>query len=87
MPIVFCDNEGAPLEDDGDDIMAQCPIEQQDGNALFTTSAHLSGTGIGIKTMTAIAEQVGKASGHASLSCIAMLLCTMMAVCSILVLI
>ncbi|KAL0029658.1 hypothetical protein WJX79_000255 [Trebouxia sp. C0005] len=48
---------GAPLEDDGDDIMAQCPTEQQDGVALSTTPAHLSGSGIGNETMTAIAEQ------------------------------
>jgi hypothetical protein len=65
MPIVFCDDEGAPLEDetqpledDGDDAMAQCPTEQEDDNALFITQAHLSGSGIGNETMTAIAEQV-----------------------------
>ncbi len=81
MPLVFCDDEGAPLEDEGDDIMAQCPTEQQDGDALFTTPAHLSGSGIGNETMTAIAEQVENASCQASLSHSAMLLCPKMAVC------
>ncbi|KAL0054427.1 hypothetical protein WJX82_008711 [Trebouxia sp. C0006] len=55
MPLVLCDNEGSPLEGDGGDIMAQCPTEQQD--ALFTTPAHLGGSGVGNETMTAIAEQ------------------------------
>ena len=74
MPSVFCDNEGSPLDDDGDDIMAHCGTEQQDGNALFTTPVHLSGSGIGNETMTAIAEQVENALCHASLSRCAMLL-------------
>ncbi len=74
MPLVLCDNEGSPLEVDGDDIMAHCPTEQQDSGALFTTPAHLSGSGIGNETMTAIAEQVENASFHASLSHCAMLL-------------
>ncbi len=94
MPIVFCDDEGAPLEDetqpledDGDDAMAQCPIEQEDDDALFITQAHLDGSGIGNETMTATAEQVENASCPASLACSAMLLCPKMAVCSILVLI
>jgi len=72
MPLVLCDNEGSPLEGDGGDIMAQCPTEQQD--ALFTTPAHLGGSGVGNETMTAIAEQVENASFHASLSHCAMLL-------------
>lgn len=81
MPIVFCDDEGAPLEDDGDDVMAQCPSEQQDGDNLLTTPAHLSGSDTGNETMTALAEQVENASCHASWPHGTMLLCPKMAAC------
>ena len=90
VPSVFCEietarlkDEAKPLKDNGDDIMAQCPIEQEDSGALFTTPDHLGRSGIGKETMTAIAEQVEQASYHAILSCIAMLLRLKMAACSL----